>query len=146
MTRFLLAVDPGPSTGVAWYDLENEEFLGAKVMRREEFEDAAETAIALKDIVVVCEKFVITAATAKKVRYNDSIEIIGFLRFLCRRHQRKLIEYSASDAKSFVTNEKLKALKMYTRNDHARDATRHLVLYLVRHKLIDIRPLLEEAS
>lgn len=154
---YVLAVDPGPSTGVAWYRLPREgeeqgEFLGAKVMTREAFEDSVFDALGPfnkfghpdDEYVVVCERYVISGRSSKVVRYNDSLEIIGFLRFLCRKFHHRFKEQSASDAMSFCTNDKLKKLKMYTRNDHARDATRHLVLWLVEHKLLDLRVLLED--
>ncbi len=152
MAKYILAVDPGVSTGLAWYRLpgkgeETGEFLGASVLSRAQFEDRAYETLnkdSEDEYVVVCERFVISGRSNKVVRYNDSLEIIGLLRFLCRRNGWRFKEQSASDAMNFCTNDKLKKLKMYTRNDHARDATRHLVLYLVEHKLIDIRILLED--
>ena len=85
--------------------------------------------------VIVIEKFTISAATARKTRAgsNTAIEIIGSARWIAHARGVPFVEQTPADAMSFMTDEKLRRLGLYTPGpDHARDAMRHLLLYLLR--------------
>lgn len=88
--------------------------------------------------VVVAERYIITPRTARLSQQHDALDILGNLRWWCRKMETPLIEYSAAEAKSFSTDDKLRAADMWiSGKDHARDASRHLMLYLVREGIMD---------
>ena len=94
---------------------------------------------------VVCEAFHISTGTAKKAQAGSltTIEIIGAARWICYKRGVEFILQTPADAKSFCDNDKLRALGWWTRGaDHSRDATRHLVLYLVRASIIPVQRVL----
>lgn len=142
----ILAVDPGKTTGyVLWNDGERIE----GELYGEAFLDRADELIVSDQVdVVVCERFIITAQTGKKTQAPWSLEQIGALRFLCRKHNVHFVLQSASDAKRFATDHRLNALgwKRPKGAGHARDAQRHLLVFLVRQNLIDAATLLEASN
>ena len=138
----VLAVDPGGTTGFALYD-------GGAQYEVHDAWDKTGQMTALMQVesflkgsgldVLVCESFVISMGTMKKTREgsNTAIEIIGALRWLTWKHEVKFVTQSPADAASFMTPEKLRALGWWTKgSDHARSASKHLALYLVREKQI----------
>lgn len=134
----VIAFDPGPHVGVAiWTDAPE------SVNEWDEFEsnpahlfNCAEGWIVDAD-VVVCESFFIMGSRDRNS--NQTIELIGVLRYLAFKHGKQFITQAPADAKSFSDNRKLKRIGWYkpAAADHARSATRHLLLYLVNARLID---------
>ena len=97
------------------------------ILGRHEFKSAVDA--------VVVEEFRITASTGHKTRGGSmaAIEIIGALRWICHARGIPLVLQTPADAKRFMTDEKLRRLGWYrSGKDHARDAARHLALYLLR--------------
>jgi hypothetical protein len=139
----ILAVDPGKTTGyVVWRDGER---TTEKELYCEKFCDVAYELIATGQVdVVVCERFIVTAQTGKYTQAPWSLEQIGLLRFLCRKYEVKFVLQNVSDAKSFATETRLRHLGWNRPQGagHARDAQRHLLVYLVRNGLIDATELL----
>jgi len=153
----ILAVDPGETTGYAYAHFG----VSPKTMPKL-FADMARgfnQACAWLEVdlpryggiktptLVVLERFTINAETAKKSTQGSktAIELCGVVRYLAHVGGYKLEEQAPVDAKSFVTDEKLKRLGWYTPGpDHARDATRHLVLAAIRHQALDSRLLLPD--
>lgn len=138
----VLAVDPGPHTGVALFTDPPEahtawEWTPAQVYTN------IETWIASVD-VVVCEGFVISGARAREA--NVTVEMIGVLRYLTIRAGKKFVEQRPG-AYKFAGSEKLKRLGWYTPgSDHARSASGHLVLYLAESGLIDAARLIPQTG
>lgn len=137
----ILAVDPGGNTGFAeWEDGEWRAWY-------EPAEEAAATIhriLAEKPDVCVCESFHIGVNTGKMGGSGPlvAIELIGVGRYLARVYGVEFVTQSPSEAKTFCTDDKLKALDMWTKGvDHPRDATRHLVTFLAARRLIDLRAL-----
>ena len=89
--------------------------------------------------VIVCERFIITAQTGKLSQAPWSLEQIGALRFFAHRLGIPFELQSAADAKRFATEDKLRraAWARPKGAGHARDAQRHLLVYLVRRNLFD---------
>lgn len=133
----VLSVDPGKMTGyVIWTDGEREE----GELSHEPFLDFACDLVEAGGIdVIVCERFIITAQTGKLSQAPWSLEQIGALRFFAHRHDVAFELQSAADAKRFATEEKLRRAGWARPKGagHARDAQRHLLVYLVRHGLFD---------
>ena len=127
----VIAIDPGPHVGIAFYW--NGTFNSLALTDVEFYEDSnrVEAWLAEAD-VVVCENFIISGPRAREA--NETIEMIGVLRFLSRCHDSQFVEQAPADARVFSTNAKLQRLGWYQRggSDHARSATRHLVLYLAK--------------
>jgi hypothetical protein len=94
--------------------------------------------------VVVCERFIIGAHTAKLTQAPWSLEQIGALRFFCSRNSIPFVLQNAADAKKFGTDKALNTLgwKRPRGGGHARDAQRHLLVYLAKKNMIDLEPLL----
>lgn len=125
----ILAIDPGPHVGMAaWAD---GDLFRAFEYTPEQLWQNIEGWILWAEVVVV-EGFYITGPRAKEA--NETIEMIGVIKFFARRHSRRVVEQKPSDAKAFVTSEKLKSMGWWTKgSDHARSATKHLYLYLARN-------------
>ena len=116
---------------------ECEHFVAWAVPGQMEAVERARTEMSVKPTIdaLVIEEFKITAATGKKTRggSNTAIEIIGALRWIAHARNVAFVMQTPSDALSFMTDAKLKRLGWYVPGpDHARDAARHVALYLVR--------------
>ena len=140
----ILAVDPGKTTGLATW-AEDEPFMSAQLPHME-FLDWTWDILWTEIDAVVCESYIITAATLRKTRgENWSLEQIGALRWMCERTRgvTSFTLQSPSEAKSFATDAKLRKVGWYKPGqDHANDASRHLLVYLIRHNLFDAHALL----
>ncbi len=147
-TEVIIAVDPGKMTG--WAIRGTDESMIAGELEWYGFlkwvEEYVKAAIRVGyDVTLVCESYTITPATIRKTRQHWSLEIIGCLRYWSLRHAGKeLVLQSPASAKSFSTNEKLKALDWYVPGrGHANDALRHLLLYLVAENMIDLTSVIQ---
>jgi len=130
---FVLAVDPGGNTGLAW--LLDREF-GSQVVADGRFgfhawftEAVAKIATPL---VAVCEDFIITSATARKTAQPDPYRIIGWLELWCHQHAVPFVLQTPAQAKGFGTDAKLRHMGWYRtgHGGHDNDAARHLLTYL----------------
>lgn len=137
----ILAVDPGLATG--WCLLHDGQRLEGETPSPLEFIDWAVTQFTSVDHVV-CEAFIITARTATLSPAPWSLEIIGALRWLCHRYGVPFTLQTPTDAKRFATEDKLMKIgwDRPPGAGHARDAQRHMLLFLVRQELIDAAMLL----
>lgn len=132
----VLAVDPGGTTGLA---TQRDGKWRAWMAPFEETGEAVQAELARGGWdLCVFENFIITAATLKKGRQgSQSLELIGVGRYLCKCYGVPFETQNPSDAMSFSTDKKLKALGWWTKGpDHANAASRHLLLALARHKTL----------
>lgn len=138
----VLAVDPGPHVGVAYWN-DNDpmnEVRGGESWREWEETPARFYSVVAEWVagvdIVVCEDFFISGARASEA--NVTVEMIGVLRYLAGREGKQFITQPPADAKNFSTTDKLKRIGWYkpAKADHARSATRHLLLFLVKHNHI----------
>lgn len=139
MSTRILTVDPGRATG--WGVLEH----GSVYFGEESFESFPEWAEEFlrgrSGFLVAAERFVISQGTVTKARTdtNWSIELIGVLRYLTRKHGHEFLLQGAADAKRFGSDKLLRQLGWWTPgSDHARDAARHLALALARRDPADL--------
>lgn len=144
----VLAVDPGGATGMAyWQDGPPEEFSACTVAEPMRVLEMVRKYILEEKIdVLVCETFTISAGTAKKSREgsNTAIELIGAMRWLAYKGETPFVLQKPGDASGFCTDAKLRNLGWWTKGpDHARSATRHLVLYLASSGAIDLARLIQ---
>lgn len=140
----ILAVDPGLATGAArWTD---ERGFNSEIWEYPDVMDRLENAVPFFDLVV-CESFVVTQRTLKLSRQYHALELIGLIRFLCRRHHVELQLQSPSDAKAFVKNDRLRALDWYKPGaGHDNDAARHLLLGIARNEKTLFEALIREGG
>ena len=146
---YVLSCDPGESSGLC-------------LVRRDPFElvwsdeldwvhnarkvDETLRELGGENVDVVCERFTITAQTAKNSQQGISLEIIGQVRLLALAHGAGQITLqSPADAKNFSSNARLRALGTWHvgGGGHALDAIRHAILRLTRTGWTDSRLLLK---
>lgn len=128
----IIAIDPGETVGFAIADNEKSPLLVGQVNMYEIY-DILET---YKPKHVIVESFRPYPHTAKSLIWNSlpAPKVIGVIELWCLRNNVPLTEQSASSRK-LVSNELLRKYGFWklTKNmPHARDAARHLVLYLIR--------------
>lgn len=137
----VLAVDPGVTTGWSLWDPTMERPQTGQdqqyefCRRVETWLEASWLAYWAKEITleVVVERYTVGPETIKKTRQNASLEIIGVVRYLCGKFGVPFSLQTPADAKAFATNEKLKRCGWWSPGQqHANDATRHLLLGLAR--------------
>lgn len=142
MTRYILSVDPGKATGVAFvsFETDSEPVLEwSKEVQPEEFAEAVrEPLSAYKDsLEVVCERFTINSQTVKNSQAPYSLEQIGVLKQCMRdvgRQDDDIYFQTPADAKAMFPNPALKKIGAWHRGGegHALDAIRHALLRLVK--------------
>ena len=149
----VLAIDPGPHVGIAtWTDkhVVNSGYEGASYEERwAEWEETPERFYAVVTNwvgwadEVVAENFFISGARASSA--NATIEMIGVIRYECMLQHTPFVLQPPGEAKGFSTNDKLKRIGWWrpSKTDHARSATRHLLLYLANRKYIEASRLLQ---
>ena len=135
--RVILAVDPGKETGWASLTLGIHSSGQMPLHKFLMWLDGALDAGLMPQIV--CEDFIYTTETAKKSRQTSSTEGIGVLRFLALKHDLGFALQSPASAKKFATDDKLRKLNWYqpSKGGHANDASRHLLVFAAKHRLID---------
>lgn len=153
MKHYILAIDPGLTSGVAlFHRTDSDEITLVWSEELDWMETARCTDGVLRehggdDVDIVLERFTITQQTAKNSQQQWSIEIIGMVRLLAHAHGAGAITLqSPADAKRFVTNPRLKALGFWHvgGGGHALDAIRHAILRLTRLGWTDSRLLLKD--
>lgn len=130
-----LAIDPGKVCGVAmWHPME------ALVLKSDELTPLETAKLTLDlwnnslgQLLVICESFQITERTIKTARQHDALDVIGWLTLESQLKAFELVLQTAAQAKSFSTDDKLKALDWFerTKDGHANDAARHMLRYLM---------------
>jgi hypothetical protein len=144
----ILAVDPGKATGIAvldWFTpLETEPRLVlSQECQMREFAPVIREVLSNSllsestELVIVCERFVINAATVRNTQAPYSLEMIGVLKQIMLDYNLDpdaLILQSPADAKSIFPNPALKKLGYWHKGDdgHANDAIRHALLRAVK--------------
>lgn len=147
----ILAIDPGGTSGIAWVrsrgSFNTQQVVGGAEGMIGWLSNLANEYGCFDTIdAVVCETFV--PRPGAKSTQLDAMHIIGMLRYLCSVSGVPLIMQSPAQAKSFSTNEKLKAVGWYSvGEDHGRDAARHLLVAVCSNahgRLSAYAPLREE--
>lgn len=146
----VLSVDPGGTTGFAYWESlwpDEEDSADREVFRawdEPDYFEAIETVrqeILSGCDIVVCESFQISMNTLKKSTAGSlaTIRMMGAIEWICHCRNVPFELQSPSDARTFDDKgDKLRLLGWWTKgSDHARSATKHLLLYLVKTKLVD---------
>lgn len=133
----ILAVDPGKTTGwVIYQEGEDLEFGQSAFEPFVKKVERVQQGISSYIDTIVCERFTINTFTTKNSNQTDALEVIGYLKSVAVRYQTRFLLQMPSSAKTFATDERLKDAGLYiVGQDHARDAARHLLLYLTQKGL-----------
>ena len=137
----ILALDPGETVGYAF-------FVGASLIEHGElgpFLTVEGASFQVKELItrldphcVVMEGYRVYAWKARSHTHSNlfTARLIGAVQYITGERKIKRFEQSAHQAKSFVTDAKLKEWNFYMKGQkHARDAIRHAVFYLLFGKL-----------
>lgn len=137
--QYILAIDPGLATGVGLMDVSdpgNPIKLWTKEVDIIEFYNLVPGIIeeyADQDLMVVCENFIITVATAKKTQSPWSLNLIGIVQYFC--YMNNVPVYLPKPAeREFTSNEMLRHFGLWHVGGagHANQAMRHGFAYLAR--------------
>lgn len=137
-----MAVDPGGTTGWCLWDDEAPAPLAAEDQPYD-FLRKAHLLLQRDDAdrsTVVCERFVITAATAKKSQQPDALHQIGALGYLARYEAGLDVHFqNPADVMRLATDERLRKLGWYVPGKgHANDALRHLAVWCAKSGRIEL--------
>ncbi len=134
----IIAVDPGLISGVSVYNTVSGAFETHEVSF---WISAVDFVLKLyeKGDVVCLERFVINAATAKKTPELSALNANATIEwFLFQQDQAPVFELPVT-AKKLISDDALRNVGWYraTKGGHSNDATRHLLVYMLKNKLID---------
>lgn len=132
--RFVLAIDPGKATGLAWVSTEGEYGYAEVEGRFNLYAQVREWASTGAIPEIVIEDYTVDDQTANKSRQVDAWRIIGYLEGVAEQNGWPFTIQDRG-VRGFGSDAKLAALgwNPRTKGGHAREATRHLLTYLVRH-------------
>ena len=83
---------------------------------------------------VACERYTITHATGRKTFQPDALEIIGTLRWICRKWQSSFELQGAADTKKIGNPALLRRIGWHTAGpDHVDRAAAQVLTYLAKH-------------
>jgi hypothetical protein len=129
----LIAIDPGDTTGVSFW--RSGQMVSATTMRRDLllFKRVIEH---FAPDVIAMESYRIYAHKTNQHTHSDvpTLRLIGAIELIAEMQQPliPIVFQSASQAKGFVTDQKLEAWGLYDGiNKHARDSIRHAVYYMI---------------
>ena len=130
-----LSIDPGLTTGVAWFD-DDFGFESREIAGRYDLYDFVAPLVALcPKLTVIIERWDVRKDTFGKSAQEDARYIIGYIDGICQATGVPYVEQRPAEAKSFASNAKLKKLGWFQGGEgHADDASRHLLVYLAKHR------------
>jgi hypothetical protein len=126
----LVAFDPGGTTGICtWQD---GVWSLSQIGPGPHYLGLWDRLHLLRPDTIICESFEFRQSKQRDNINLISREYIGVVRLFGILYDTPVVFQTASAAKSFVSDEKLKVMGLYEVGQrHANDATRHMVLYLV---------------
>ena len=129
----IIAIDPGNVTGIATY--KGDTFDSFELDEIGKVYSYLWNVKAQADALII-EKFTINPTTHKKSRQEDPLLIIGFVDGLAYLHRIPLTYFTPAKAKSFATDDKLKAVGWWrpTPGGHANDSARHLLTFIAQNR------------
>jgi hypothetical protein len=136
----VIALDPGPTTGVVVYDDELDQLSGFHV----DMDGLMTYLLMQKSVdVYVFEEFRLYPWLAKQQAFSEfeSAQIIGMLRILAKARNIRLVKQTAS-ARKMSTEAMIESclsgketqIEVVNENQHSRDALHHLVVFLATER------------
>lgn len=134
----VLGIDPGGTTGVALLEVSPLRIVVAAQYSTVDMFANLRSLVKQADLVTI-ERFTISSRTLKLTRQPDALYMIGATALICYEETITLELESPANAKSAFPDEMLKLHGVYPVGKHARDAVRHALIALRRHKLLSER-------
>lgn len=105
---YVVGVDPGKTCGVAVFDLATSR-LSVSLLAPLDACDAVDRLVesAAAASLVACEPYVFTTSTARKTFQPDALEVLGTLRWICRRHGVRFDETQSPASAAKIANRDL---------------------------------------
>lgn len=133
--RAVLGIDPGGTTGIAVLEVPS-----LRVLVAEEFDivgvfENLRHLVKSVDLVTV-ERYTISQRTLKMTRQSDALYIIGATMLVCLEEGVPMELESPTNAKNAFPNEMLKAHGVWHTSTHVKDAMRHALLAMRRHRVL----------
>jgi hypothetical protein len=130
----IISLDPGTTTGVVKYvradDKEN--YYPEQIGPEEHHKRLYDMLVEFRPAHVVYEQFEFRPNPGRKLVVLDSREYIGIIKLYSQTELRSVTikSQTASQAKAFWTDDKIKTLALWTPGKkHAMDAMRHILYY-----------------
>lgn len=129
----IVALDPGGTTGVAIkQEGTSPSRFQVDTSTPEGLEEIYYTLLHESPIEVVMERFQFRYGGGRAKVVLTPVEVIGVVKLYCALKKVKLYEQTPSQAKKFITDEKMRMLDLWIPGlPHAMDATRHLLYHLI---------------
>lgn len=138
MNRSVLACDPGYISGLVWRDYKDE-YRENYTFYETDFDTTCSLMESIceaqsESISIVCEKYVLTARSAKLSQQTTALEVIGVVRYLAKKYGHQLFMQPPS-AKARVSDDFLKQNGLYqpSKDKHQIDAAKHLVAFAIKN-------------
>lgn len=123
---YILALDPGGTTGWCGYDTEKEEFHNGIVGPAPHHYELWGMISSMCPDILIYESFQVSVKTTNAV----SLEYIGIFKLYAYSVNIKLVPQTSSAGLGFWDDGKLSRVGQWHRVIHVRDATRHLLHYM----------------
>jgi hypothetical protein len=144
--RVITWLDPGLTTGLAWWDMDAEVFGSWQYEQADLFKRlACMTDLYGQRLWVGYEKYLITSAGPRRGTPKHSLEVIAVVRDLAHANVFELLPSMPSSARLLGNVTMLRRLGWYKPGKpHANDAAQHTLAYLLREKKLP-RDLIKKA-
>lgn len=137
-TTDIWAFDPGTLTGVAMWRVGHGLVLADQFTIAEIYKLVDENCATISHGQI--ERFTISAATLRKARVDDPLDVIGYLKYAAWRCDFPIDFSKPADAMAAFPDEALRRGGLFTKGKpHANDAARHLARRLVLNRIIDAK-------
>lgn len=145
-TTFAVGVDPGPSTGLSIIRGDGFRMHVQQGTPSQVLDDFTVRfpflCVPSADVLVGCERFVVTDQTAKRSSQPVPLQVIGVVEHLARVNRWTFRLQSPSDAKQLINNTMLHDMGLWSTGrdveqrdaNDANDATRHALTILAHHR------------
>ena len=129
----IVALDPGATTGIAYYDETQNKFYTAQLEHDKyphPHEILFDTLTSLKPNAIVYESFLHRHKTG--VIY-DGVQYSGVIELWAELHGVPVVKYNSGYGKAFWKDDKIKRMALWVPGKkHAMDAMRHLLNHLMK--------------
>lgn len=129
-----IGVDPGKVTGLAWWNSDTNVFHSEETSAPDTVLSCMMNVHSEKRLILGCERFTPRGNSHKMTAQPDALHVIGQVKSLCGLYRNVTWRLQPpSTAKRLTTDATLRRLGWYTptKDKHANDAARHLMLILL---------------
>lgn len=131
----VLGIDPGGTTGVALLEVSPLGIVVAEELSPVDVLESLRSLVQQADLVSI-ERYTISTRTLKLTRQLDALYIIGMTTLICHEEHVVLELEMPVNAKNAFPDDVLKLYGVTHKSKHVRDALRHALLALRRHRIL----------